>query len=121
VADECIDAYYQALFGKLGTRGLIVTAYVAPAISLSKGKYAQARRDPQATGRAIEAAIRKYNRPSVAGRCWHGRPDGCFPVHVVDRSGSDPHLAARPGRSSPPGKPGGMNERHFPKQELPSE
>jgi hypothetical protein len=54
------DANYW-LFGKLGTRGLIVAAYVAPAISLSKGKYVQARRDPQATGRAIESAIRKYN------------------------------------------------------------
>ena len=67
VADEYIDAYYEALFRKLGTRGLVVTAYVAPAISLTKGKYAEARRDPQATGRAIETAIRKYNRPHAAG------------------------------------------------------
>lgn len=62
LADECIDAYYEALFRKLGTRGLIVTAYVAPAINLVNGKYTEARRDPQATGRAIEAAISKYNR-----------------------------------------------------------
>ncbi len=69
VADERIDAYYEALFRKLGTRGLIVAAYVAPAISLVKGKYATARRDPWATGRAIEAAIRKCNRPHGVGRC----------------------------------------------------
>jgi uroporphyrinogen-III decarboxylase len=67
VAEGDIDAYYEALFRKLGTRGLIVAAYVAPACTLAKGKYAEARRDPQATGRAIEAAIRKYNRADVAG------------------------------------------------------
>jgi hypothetical protein len=63
VADVYIEDYYEALFRKLGTRGLIVAAYIAPAISLVKGKYADARRDAQATGKAIEAVIRKYNRP----------------------------------------------------------
>ena len=67
VADDDIDGYYEALFRKLGTPGLIVAAYVAPACTLTKGKYAEARRDPQATGRAIAAAIRKYNRPAATG------------------------------------------------------
>jgi hypothetical protein len=66
VADGQIDGYYEALFRKLGARGLIVAAYIAPAITLAKGKYAAARRDPRQTGRAIERAIRKYNNPGNA-------------------------------------------------------
>lgn len=73
VADDCIDAYYEALFRKLGTRGLVVAAYVAPALSLALGKYAAAQRDPQATGRAIEAAIKRYNRPRAGSD--QPRPD----------------------------------------------
>jgi uroporphyrinogen-III decarboxylase len=61
--DDYIDAYYEALFTKMGTQGLVVAAYIAPAITLVQGKYGQARRDPQATGRAIERAIRQYNQP----------------------------------------------------------
>jgi hypothetical protein len=57
------SSYYETLFRKLGTRGLIVAAYIAPAITLAKGKYAAARRDPRQTGRAIERAIRKHNKP----------------------------------------------------------
>ena len=62
VEDDYIDEYYQTLFAKLGTRGLIVAAYIAPAITLAGGQYADANRDRMATGRAIERAIRKYNR-----------------------------------------------------------
>ena len=63
VADEYIDAYYETLFDKLGTRGLIVVPYIAPAITLADGKYGTARRNPESTGRAIEQAIKKYNHP----------------------------------------------------------
>jgi len=63
VADEYIEDYYRTLFEKLGTRGLIVASYIAPAITLADGKYTEARRDPLATGKAIERAIRRYNRP----------------------------------------------------------
>ena len=65
VADERIDDYYRTLFDKMGTRGLIVTTYAAPAITLSEGQYAQASRDPLAVGKEIERAIRKYNRPTA--------------------------------------------------------
>jgi len=62
VADDYIDEYYRTLFDKMGTRGLIVAAYIAPAITLCGGKYDGAKREPRQTGRAIEQAIRKYNR-----------------------------------------------------------
>jgi uroporphyrinogen-III decarboxylase len=63
VDDEYVDEYYRTQFQKMGTRGLIVAAYIAPAITLSEGKYAGANRDRLATGKAIERAIQKYNRP----------------------------------------------------------
>ena len=48
---------------KLNRRGeRIVVAYIAPAITLSAGKYADSNRDRLATGKAIERAIQKYNR-----------------------------------------------------------
>ncbi len=59
--DDYIDAYYEMLFRKMGTRGLVVAAYIAPAISLAKGRYTPAHRDPQRTGRMIERAIVKHN------------------------------------------------------------
>ncbi len=62
VDDEYIDDYYRALFEKMGTSGLIVAVYIAPAITLSGGKYADSNRDRLATGKAIERAIQKYNR-----------------------------------------------------------
>ena len=65
VADDRIDDYYRTLFEKMGTCGLVVAAYTAPAITLSEGQYAQASRDPQAVGKVIEQAIRKYNRPAA--------------------------------------------------------
>ena len=65
VADDRIDDYYRTLFEKMGTRGLIVATYAAPAITLSQGQYAQANRDPLAVGKAIERAIQKYNRPAA--------------------------------------------------------
>ena len=65
VADDRIDEYYRALFEKMGTRGLIVAVYTAPAITLSEGQYAQASRDPLAVGKVIERAIQKYNRPAT--------------------------------------------------------
>ena len=64
VDDDAIDGYFEELFHRLGTRGLIVVAYVAPAIALRKKKYTAARRDPERVGLAIEAAIRKHNRAS---------------------------------------------------------
>ncbi|NQT36650.1 MAG: hypothetical protein HQ581_04125 [Planctomycetes bacterium] len=62
VADDYIDDYHQALFKVMGTRGLIVASYIAPAITLAGGNYQEARRDGLATGKAIEKAIWKYNR-----------------------------------------------------------
>ncbi|KKK99291.1 hypothetical protein LCGC14_2634210 [marine sediment metagenome] len=62
VADDYIDDYYRPLFEKMGTRGLIVAAYVTPAVTLCKGKYTESKRDPQATGKAIQQAIGRYNR-----------------------------------------------------------
>ena len=62
VKDDYIDEYYRSVFAKMGTRGLIVAAYIAPAITLSGGQYAAGHRNPLATGKAIERAIRKYNR-----------------------------------------------------------
>jgi len=62
VEDDYIDEYYRNVFAKMGTRGLIVAAYIAPAITLSAGQYGAGRRDPLETGKAIEEAIRKYNR-----------------------------------------------------------
>ncbi len=63
VEDDAIDGYFEQLFRRLGTRGLVVVPCVAPAVTLCRKKYAAARRDPDRVGRALEAAIRKYNRP----------------------------------------------------------
>ena len=63
VQDDYIDEYYKCLFEKLGTKGLIVAPYIAPAIMLKGGKYVEARSDPDKIGRLIEKAILKYNRP----------------------------------------------------------
>ncbi len=62
VEDDYIDEYYRTLFEKMGSHGLIVAAYIAPAITLADGKYASANRDRMATGKAIERAIRKHDR-----------------------------------------------------------
>ncbi len=62
VEDNYIDDYYRTLFEKMGTRGLIVAAYIAPAITLAGGQYGSGNRDPLKTGKAIERAIQKYNR-----------------------------------------------------------
>lgn len=65
VDDNYVDEYYQTLFSTMGTRGLIVAAYIAPAITLCRGKYAEAQRDPLATGRTIEQAIRVSSRAAA--------------------------------------------------------
>jgi len=62
VDDDYIDEYYRTVFEKMGGEGLIVVPYIAPAITLAQGRYAGANRDWRAAGKAIEAAIRKYNR-----------------------------------------------------------
>ena len=62
VADDYIDDYYRKLFAKMGTQGLIVATYIAPAITLCGGKYNEAKREPRQTGKAIEQAIRTYTR-----------------------------------------------------------
>lgn len=61
VAPDYVDEYYSNLFGQMGTEGLIVVSYIAPAIMLDHGKYAEANLDPRKIGREIEAAIGKYN------------------------------------------------------------
>jgi len=58
-----IDSYYQELFGKMDSRGLIVVPYIAPATQLNRGKYEEASLDPDETGKTIEKVIRKYNIP----------------------------------------------------------
>ncbi len=63
VGDDYIHEYYRTLFDKMGTRGLIVASYIAPAITLAGGQYADARRDRLITGKAIEQAILRYNHP----------------------------------------------------------
>lgn len=60
VSDARIEPYYEELFSRMGTRGLLIASYVAPAITLSAGKYQGAARDGLATGKAIEKAIQKY-------------------------------------------------------------
>ena len=58
--DDRIDAYYQQLFQKMGTRGLIVVSYIAPVLSLREGQYIDTRRHP-GVGELIEKSIQKYN------------------------------------------------------------
>jgi len=60
--EDCIDEYYKNLFTKLGTKGLIVVPYIAPAVALKKGKYVEAKYVADKIGRIIEQAIQKYNR-----------------------------------------------------------
>jgi len=61
VADDYTEEYYENLFRKLGTRGLIVAVYIAPAITLANGRYDVAHRDPETVGRAAERAIERFN------------------------------------------------------------
>ena len=63
VEETYIEEYYETLFRKLGTRGLIVVPYITPAIALRNGKYIEAALDPAAVGARIDRAIRTYNRP----------------------------------------------------------
>jgi len=56
---------HQTLFEKMGTRGLVVAAHIAPAVTLAEGKYGEGRREVLVVGKAIEQAIRKYNRPAA--------------------------------------------------------
>ena len=62
VSDDYIDEYYEMLFKKLGTEGLIVAAYIAPAITLAQGQYGAGQRDRQQVGQTIQQAIEKFNR-----------------------------------------------------------
>ena len=62
VAENYVDEYYENLFKKLGTKGLMVVPYIAPAVTLENGKYVEAKLDPVRIGEKIEAAIKKYNR-----------------------------------------------------------
>ena len=61
VEDAYIEEYYENLFARLGTKGLIVVPYIAPAVTLAGGSYGTGNRDPQTVGRAIERAIKKFN------------------------------------------------------------
>jgi len=60
VSDDYIDEYYRAVFDKMSGPGLIVAAYMAPAITLAGGQYAEASRDPLAVGKKIERSIQKH-------------------------------------------------------------
>ncbi len=61
VSDDYIDDYYETLFRKLGTKGLIVAVYIAPAITLAAGQYGAGDRNRLETGKAIQRAIEKFN------------------------------------------------------------
>lgn len=76
VGDRRIEPYFEELFHRLGTRGLLVASYIAPAVSLCSGQYAASRRDPQAMGQTVEAAIRKYNRPQECDGSAGGQEGG---------------------------------------------
>ena len=58
--DNRIDHYYQQLFQKMNSQGLIVISYIAPALSLQEGQYIDTRRDP-GIGKRIEQSIQKHN------------------------------------------------------------
>jgi len=58
--DNRIDHYYQQLFQKMGSQGLIVISYIATALSLQEGQYIDTRRDP-GIGKRIEQSIQKHN------------------------------------------------------------
>jgi len=64
VEEGYVDEYYETLFKKMGTKGLIVVPYISPAIVLKGGKYVSANLDTERIGRKIEQAIKKYNKPS---------------------------------------------------------
>ncbi len=61
VSDDYIEDYYETLFRKLGSKGLIVAVYIAPAITLADGQYGAGDRDRVTTGKAIQRAIEKFN------------------------------------------------------------
>ena len=64
ISENRIESYYEQLFRTMGTKGLIVVPYIAPAIVLDKGKYEQASLDPDQIGLKIQQAIRKNNLSS---------------------------------------------------------
>ncbi len=61
VKDEHIDSYYEMLFKKMDTKGLIVVSYILPAVALDKGRYDACNRNTIELGKKIEEAIKKYN------------------------------------------------------------
>jgi hypothetical protein len=57
-ADRRLAAYYRDLFDAMGDqRGLIVVAYVAPAVELEKGRYTESRRDQFELGKRVKQVI----------------------------------------------------------------
>jgi len=58
--DRRMESYYRDLFDAMGDqRGLIVVAYVAPAVELEKGRYTESRRDQFELGKRVKQIIDK--------------------------------------------------------------
>lgn len=57
--DSRMENYYSELFSRIPQEGLIVVSYVAPAISLNKGKYEAYRRDQLQLARKVKDIIFK--------------------------------------------------------------
>jgi hypothetical protein len=58
--DRRLETYYRNLFDAMGDqRGLIVVAYVAPAVELEKGRYMESRRDQFELGKRVKRIIDK--------------------------------------------------------------
>ncbi len=56
--DRRLETYYRDLFEAMGDqRGLIVVAYVAPAVELERGRYAESRRDQFELGKRVKWII----------------------------------------------------------------
>lgn len=57
--DERMELYYSELFSKIDQKGLIIVSYVAPVISLMKGKYQECRREQLGLAKKVKAVIEK--------------------------------------------------------------
>jgi hypothetical protein len=65
-ADRRLEDYYRELAKAMdGPEGLIIASYIAPAISLEKGKYDAANRDRVALARRVFELMRRNQGGSL--------------------------------------------------------